>query len=48
MAVSLYIHDTMYVFPWYIVAAAGSLVLGVVVAVVLLITWALGGGRRKP
>jgi hypothetical protein len=48
MTVSLYIHDTMYVFPWYIVAATGTLVLGVVVAVVLLIAWALGGVRRNP
>lgn len=39
--------DTMFVVPWYMVVVAGSLALGVLVAVVALVTGLLGRGRTR-
>lgn len=40
-------HDTMVVIPWYLVVIAGSLVLGVIVAVVALVGKLLGWTRPQ-
>ena len=41
-------HDTMVVIPWYLVAAAGSLVLAVLAAVVVLVGAQLRRTRHRP
>ncbi len=45
--ITFYRHDTMYVISWYVVVAAGSLLLGLLVAAAVLIAWLFGHARDR-